>query len=870
MEFVVKRRFIAGFVLVFMILGVFTGCNTVEVTNTETDGVTVATERVTTNAAVTTTSAVTTAPIPELDLPLVIQNNTVSEDYYIDINGNVKAFGKDDILMTNVRSIYYFDGINEDNTYFFIKNDNTLWGFGKNYHGFLGETSDIDDINEAIKLPIENVANVYANPQEYSNNTIYVVTTEKELYGWGDGSDNGLADPNMMRSFTPVKIADDVIRFIGDNSAITSTGFLISWNTDIPQVQENNYKLTRLLYNVVDAVFTLTIDFDIIAGDGKLYSYNYSYVDEKYEITQYSFFKTANLGLCKIYDFPFAGTYYLAQDSSLYGVNPNVRDYELIKIADSVESVFQADFLNENYSYSAMFYDKSNNLYEINGFRTGANLYMENVAYIYDKYSDTYTLKTDGTIVRENGSVYATNVALPGIMGEETVATGATTEPTTTPETPEATPASTEPSTPSARIEKTVLNVYSFTDEVPNMFKKYFEVYPDRAKLYDINTTIIATTDGAYEPALDQALKGGAVTAPDLFCAESAFIYKYTKGSMSSYVAPYDTLGIDVDGLITKGDIAQYSIDVGSNSAGDVVGLGYESTAGAFIYRSSIAIDTWGTDDPNTIAGKIGPGWDKFLSAAADLKAKGYGIVSGGGDVWHAFENSDSTGWIVNGKLTISPERLGFFDISKKLIDNNYHNNAMEWSDAWYDDMKGVGKKPVFGFFGPAWFASWIMAPNCGGTQPGQGTYGDWRVCEPPSGFYWGGTWLLTSKDSQNKEAIGDFIEWVTLDSSNTGLQYFWANGLSGMNSGAKDAVTSSTVMGKSNGSYDFLGGQNMFDVYISANDSANGKTVSEYDLKINSYFRNAVNYYTSGETDKETAIAWFKQKVSDDLGIAV
>ena len=60
-------------------------------------------------------------------------------------------------------------------------------------------------------------------------------------------------------------------------------------------------------------------------------------------------------------------------------------------------------------------------------------------------------------------------------------------------------------------------------------------------------------------------------------------------------------------------------------------------------YRRSIAKDVWGTDDPKTVAEKIGAGtnsWDTFFSAAAELKAKGYGIVSGDGDIWHAVENS--------------------------------------------------------------------------------------------------------------------------------------------------------------------------------------------------------------------------------------
>lgn len=45
------------------------------------------------------------------------------------------------------------------------------------------------------------------------------------------------------------------------------------------------------------------------------------------------------------------------------------------------------------------------------------------------------------------------------------------------------------------------INVWAFTDEVPGMIEKYIEAHPEFG--YKINTTIIATTDGAYQPALD-------------------------------------------------------------------------------------------------------------------------------------------------------------------------------------------------------------------------------------------------------------------------------------------------------------------------------------------------------------------------------
>ena len=413
-----------------------------------------------------------------------------------------------------------------------------------------------------------------------------------------------------------------------------------------------------------------------------------------------------------------------------------------------------------------------------------------------------------------------------------------------------------------------VLNLWSFTDEVPKMLNKYKELHPDFP--YEIKTTIIATTDGAYQPALDQALAAGGDKAPDIYCAESAFVLKYTQGDASKYAAAYKDLGIDVDKLLKEADIAQYTVDIGTNPDGKLVGLGYQATGGAFIYRRSIAKDVWGTDDPAVIKDKIGPGWDKFFAAAADLKAKGYAIVSGDGDIWHAVENSSPKGWIVDNKLYIDPLREQFLDLSKKLKDNGYHNDTQDWTDAWYADMKDAGKQKVFGFFGPAWLINYVMAGNSGGKKVGEGTYGDWAVCEPTVGFFWGGTWVLANKDTKIPAAVGDIIKWITLDSSDTGLQYFWANGTLNGPDGTKDTVASNTVMKKSDGKLDFLGGQNMFDVFVPATKYATGKNKTQYDETINTYWRDQVRQYTAGQKSREQAIKDFKQQVADNLDISV
>ncbi|RKP51484.1 carbohydrate ABC transporter substrate-binding protein [Cohnella endophytica] len=423
--------------------------------------------------------------------------------------------------------------------------------------------------------------------------------------------------------------------------------------------------------------------------------------------------------------------------------------------------------------------------------------------------------------------------------------------------------ASPSASTSNKPKDKVTINLWSFTDEIPNMTTKYIATHPDAN--VEFKTTIIATTDGAYQPALDQALASGGKDAPDLYAAESAFVLKYTQGDASDYAANYADLGLD-DQMVKDAEIAQYSVDIGSKD-GQLKGLAYQATGGAFIYRRSLAKDVFGTDDPATIKNEVGPGWEKFFDAAAKLKAKGYGIVSGDGDIWHPIENSSDKGWVVNGKLHIDPKREQFLDLSKKLKDNGYSNDTKDWSESWFADMSGTGKQPIFGFFGPAWLINYVMKDQV------KDTNGDWAATEPPTGFFWGGTWLLANKnvvkDEAKKAAVADFIKWVTLDTSDTGLQYYWANGtMKDGEQGTKDSVSSSVVMAKSNGEIELLGGQNMFEVFVPANANATGKNLTQYDESINLIWRDQVREYSAGNKSRDKTIADFKQKVKDQLGI--
>lgn len=420
--------------------------------------------------------------------------------------------------------------------------------------------------------------------------------------------------------------------------------------------------------------------------------------------------------------------------------------------------------------------------------------------------------------------------------------------------------------------EKTVINLWSFTDEVPQMVDKYITMHPEFAEKYEVIVTIKPTIDGAYQPALDMALAGGGDDAPDMYCVESAFALKYTQGDMSFFAASYDDLGIDTDRAISDAGIIPYVYEVGTRpSDGEVVALGYQGTQGAFIYRRSIAIDVFGTDDPAEIQAIIGGGthsWDKFYEAAATLGEHDIAIVSGDGDIWHSVENSATSPWVIDDTLVIDPMRELFFDHSMLLTANGWSNGTSDWTGDWFNDIGGIGDRPCFGFFGPAWFINYTMQDNCGDT------FGDWAICLPPEGFFWGGTWIMANDQSspETKEGVRELIEWITLDTSETGLQYMWANGTfsDSYYGPVKDTVCSTTVMAKSNGSIDFLGGQNMFDIFVPAASLANGTNLTQYDEYINLIWRDQVRQYVAGDLTKEEAIEFFKSGVAGEYGIGV
>jgi ABC-type glycerol-3-phosphate transport system substrate-binding protein len=129
-------------------------------------------------------------------------------------------------------------------------------------------------------------------------------------------------------------------------------------------------------------------------------------------------------------------------------------------------------------------------------------------------------------------------------------------------------------------------------------------------------------------------------------------------------------------------------------------------------------------------------------------------------------------------------------------------------------------------------------------------------------GSYWGGSIILAHKDTKHKEAVGEIIKWITLDTSETGFQYLWANGadLEIVNG----VPLSVRVANNFDEGMDLLGGQDIYDVYTSVAEFTRGDNISMYDESIDHHWLTQVVEYIDGNKSKKQAIEDFKQNIYD------
>ncbi len=393
--------------------------------------------------------------------------------------------------------------------------------------------------------------------------------------------------------------------------------------------------------------------------------------------------------------------------------------------------------------------------------------------------------------------------------------------------------------------------IYSWNTELQDRLAFVYEKYPE---VEDQIVYVNVGDSAIYQEKIDALLQTpDAAEYPDLIAFEAGYIMKYTN---SDYTLPVTDLGI------TDADLAEmypYTITIATDQRdGSLKGLSWQSCPGSMIYRRSLAEKYLGTSDPAEVQ-EMFKDWDTFLETARKINADSNGetkVLSSNGDVQNVFMANKTTPWVdANGVFSMDPAMEQYMDVVKVLEEENLTAKTTTWSEEW---NAGPASDGVFAYFGCTWFLHWTIKANCGGAAVGEGTYGDWAMCQGPAPYYWGGTWLGATANCSNKDLAGKIMQALCCDTEV--MQAMSESSLDYVNNKAAMAALSEAGLG----AYEFLGGQDFIEVFTPLADKVDVSWMCAYDQKVNELLGTQLDAYSIGEKDKETAIADFKAAVAE------
>lgn len=405
-----------------------------------------------------------------------------------------------------------------------------------------------------------------------------------------------------------------------------------------------------------------------------------------------------------------------------------------------------------------------------------------------------------------------------------------------------------EKSASAPAAEGKVFNIAVWNEEFQSRFKDYFEkagLIPEGVK---VNWFVTPNLYSAYQNKLDEMLlKQNKVSQDekiDMFMVEADYALKYVD-------TPY-TLDVKKVIGLTDEDLSKqykYTKDIMTDSKGVLKGVSWQACPGGFIYRRSIAKAVLGTDDPAEVQ-KALKDWNSFNSVAVKAKAKGYFMLSGYDDAFRVFADNIKTPFVKDNKINIDVNMKNWIWQTKTFTENGYNNKANLWST---ESFKGAAKDgKVFGYFGPAWFIDFCLAPATLDDQTaekklGNGSYGDWAFCKGPQGFSWGGTWICAAAGSDNIKLIHDVMYTLTC---NKDVMIKIAEEMGDFTNN-EDAME---VVAKSSYQNPFLGGQNHVALFLDSAKSISKSNSTPYDQGITESLYHSFADYFSGEIDEATA----------------
>lgn len=382
----------------------------------------------------------------------------------------------------------------------------------------------------------------------------------------------------------------------------------------------------------------------------------------------------------------------------------------------------------------------------------------------------------------------------------------------------------------------------------------------DRSK---INWVKQGNSGGEAKEAYQNYLKGDGDA--DLIFCDAGWAQLYENDD--SLTIPLSELGITKD---QYPDAYPYTLEVGTNEAGQFVGATWQATPGLFVYNAKLAKEHLDVETPEQMQEKV-KDWATFEQTAQALKDKTAGkvkMVATEAGLWQVKQCDKTSRWVNDGKFVLTGEADAFVDMAKKYSDNGWVDPSIgAWSGAWWATMSDGTS---LGEFVPTWglkgnSGSMLFNFAAAGSVNDEGEYvvGDTAAtdvlsaCAGPQSWYWGGTYICATKKINTKKTAADFIKLLTQD-ADVMKEYGSKNGDFMNNKKIMPSVSFTNPV--------LIGGQDQFKILASEADKITmGGTITKYDADINDKFNGAVQDYCKGTiASKDEVITKAKKDIAE------
>jgi ABC-type glycerol-3-phosphate transport system substrate-binding protein len=387
------------------------------------------------------------------------------------------------------------------------------------------------------------------------------------------------------------------------------------------------------------------------------------------------------------------------------------------------------------------------------------------------------------------------------------------------------------------------IKIWSWNTELKDLgiIDKFNKVYPN----IEVELISIPNDNGSYTTKLSSTMSAG-VGAPDIFLTEASYVKKFTNLDFYENLseAPYNA-----EELTDK--MVPYTVDLGRNKDDNSIrALTAQATPGGFFYKRSIAKEYLGTDKPEDIQ-KMMETTEDFIKLGQTLKEKSSGkvkLLAGYNELSNVAFGSRSEGWVKDDKLVIDPSMMDYIDQATTIRDEGLDAKISPWTPAWTGSMSD---DTTFGYMLPTWGLPFVLAQNAPKEE------GNYAFIEAPTPYYWGGTWLGITKQSEEKENAWQFIKYMTSN------EEFMTAHAKDQGDFMNNTDTQAALSGSEDGNNKFLNGQNVYKIYSELVKGVNGKLFTEYDNSINTAWNEQLDLLITGKTDsKDAMIKAFKAEV--------